>query len=110
MPAFRIRVGFVVKPRMSGFADISRIPPRSAPSAKILIFSSSIAAIRLPFLRCRETASRSAPWNGARFRKDEIRGLGQRRGAPVGTHRHAFLGPVSDEDRAAAGRLPGENV
>src|SRR5277367_6429700 len=41
MPAVRIRVGLVVKPLMSGLRYNSRIPARSAPSAKILTFKSA---------------------------------------------------------------------
>src|SRR5271165_570912 len=40
MPAFFIRVGFVVNPRISGFAYISSMLALSAPSANSLTFKS----------------------------------------------------------------------
>src|ERR1700680_3136946 len=47
MPAFRINVGLVVKPLICGSLAISRMPSKSAPSAKILTFKCFTPRIRM---------------------------------------------------------------
>src|SRR5437016_13057075 len=49
MPAFRIKVGLVVNPLMTGLRLRLEIPFRSAPSAKIFTFNSLAAFIRIRF-------------------------------------------------------------
>src|SRR5438034_6820472 len=50
MPALRIRVGLVVNPLINGFAAISFMPARSAPSANSFTFSAFMSLMRAPSL------------------------------------------------------------
>src|SRR5947209_16844429 len=92
MPALRISVGFVVNPLIIGFAAISFMPARSAPSANSLTFR---------FL----TSLTGFPLDWLLVQQDMLRRFGQRFYRNV-----RFFGPffrirIVDEERLALRRL-----
>src|SRR5882762_2070034 len=68
-------VGLVVNPLIAGFAAISFMPPRSAPSANSLTFRLGTALIALILVSLRESLEDPARGFGQRFYRD-IRRLG----------------------------------
>src|ERR1700735_937429 len=92
-----MRVGFVVKPLIKGFACISRMPLRSAPSAKSLILrllTDFICPLRdygclLQYPACR---------------------FGERLRRVIGVRIAPRFWPFPDQDRATAGALTRLNV
>src|SRR5579863_3199863 len=100
MPAFRISVGLVVNPLMSGFAARSRMEARSAPSAKILTRYKAISGI---LRRGRSMARASGS-------KNPVGGLAQRADAHERTIGALFGVAVIDENRSATSALSGGDV
>src|ERR1700730_2545957 len=97
MPDCRIKVGFVVNPLIRGSRAKSKIPSKSAPSAKILIVSGRVSTTSsLP------TCVVFGADPGRRLRETRRHGVG-----PLG---RTLVVPVVDEDRATAGPLSCFNV
>src|SRR5262245_46234576 len=78
MPALRIRVGFVVKPRMKSFLYNSAMPSRSAPSAKILIGSCSSKTVLIDDrkLIARLGSARKLPFEKETFHTGFLNAIG----------------------------------
>src|ERR1700722_15182390 len=100
MPALRISVGLVVKPRIHGLSASSRMEARSAPSAKILTRNEAISGIARHFqLKTRTSGS-----------ENPLRSFAQRTDPYEGTIR-ALLGvAIVHEHRAATGAMAGFDV
>src|SRR5436309_600967 len=103
MPAFRISVGFVVNPLMSGFRLSSAITFRSAPSANIFTFRSASDFMRCVLPRLLVQAARlKMEHNPGRFK--------QRTHDKVGFVRPRFGVSVIHKNGLAAGGLAGGNI
>src|SRR5258708_12280075 len=87
-------VGLVVNPLIAGFAAISLMPARSAPSANSLTFRLRMALIALILVSLRES------------REDPARGLGQRFYRDITRLRPLFALAVVDEEIRTPRRFP----
>src|ERR1700677_2595969 len=100
MPALRMSVGLVVKPRIQGLSASSRMEARSAPSAKILTWKEAMSGI---FQRLQAKT-------GASGSQNPMRGIAQRADAHERTIRALFGVAVIDENRTATGAMASRDV
>src|SRR5260370_3165040 len=91
-------VGLVVNPLIAGFAAISLMPARSAPSANSLTFRLGMALIALILVPLRES------------REDPARGLGQRFYRDISRLGTLFAVAVVDEEIRTPRRLARPHV